>query len=115
MSEISRRTLLKASPLAGLASVLPAAAGAGDSEIVRSYRVWKDWVDWYDSPHDFSDAECDRLSALRYAEEDRIFAIPARDARDVLAKIMIASLEGEVDFSEADAASEILAEARAML
>lgn len=87
------------------------------SEISTLFAEWRVYREWCDRDREEDDAEHDRRSAARIAMEDRILALPSTDARDVLMKIMIASLEGDVPLGgNCDGFSgPIFAEARAMV
>lgn len=89
-------------------SVLP------ETEIMRAFRAWKESVD-RENAEGVTDEEGKRLSDLRFAAENSIFAMPALDGRDVLAKIMIASCEGDCDPTAHTHGDAIFAEAAKVL
>lgn len=114
---LNRRALLfSAAPAALGLPALTAADGQPESEIMRLFREWKAYLDWSDGPENASitDEESNRQGRVRFAIEHRIFAIPSRDARDVLAKILVITLLGEVCLGDDDGeySNPIIAEAR---
>ena len=117
LTHTTRRAVLASAPAIAAAAALPAVAAASapvlESEIMQAFRAWKIDLDRYDSST-FTADEGERLAALRYAEEDRILAMPARTAQDVLAKLVIISLGGEVDPTGHTHGDSVFAEARAL-
>lgn len=115
---MNRRSLLKALPAAVVAGAAPAAAlcvvpqespiAALHREIVRRHA-------FLNSDHGLSEEDFDSYNIETVAMADQIVDLPARNADDMLRKIMGYTINGDHDLSETDAARRIFAEARALV
>lgn len=120
---MNRRDLLRAGPALALPGAAPAAAfelpqetAQADTPVMTLFREWRQQHRLMDSLSGLSDDEYDEMSDVRAEIEARLFAEPARDFRDVCAKLLALSLDGADFMDDAhNSGRKICKEARALL
>ncbi len=124
-TQINRRTLLTAAPIAALSSALLAgdvnAAVAqvlaeSDTPVMRLFREWERLIetalrDGCTDDGNADDAYWDPVFDI----EGRIMVTPSQDARDWIAKALAKSNSGRVELDSSKYNPELWAEARAMV
>lgn len=116
-NQVSRRHLLGATPaiLAGLA--VPAVAES-ETPIIAKFREWERFWNYLNTDEavaSLTDEEFDDACQRRRDMECEIVAMPARDARDFLAKVLAETANGDHELPPFDRAPEFWAEARSFL
>lgn len=110
---VSRRALLKAAPAF---AILPAAAipaqAATETPVMRLFREWRPLAAWLNGPDGAAapEAEFNRVNLARLDLEDRMVAVPAQNAEDVLIKIATYT-----HFGEGEVPTQVWPEVRAMI
>lgn len=87
----------------------------GESPIAALHREIVRRNTFLNGDHGLSEEEFDAYNMETVALADRIVDLPARNADDMLRKIMGYTINGDHDLSEGDRAQRIFAEARALL
>lgn len=114
---MKRRDLMRLAPAALVVGASPAALAAvtvEESAIAAMLREITRRSAALDANHGMSDSDFDAASNALMKLADAIIDIPARDADDMLRKIMGYTVNGAHDISDGPAAEKIWAEARAL-
>lgn len=114
---LSRRSLLAAAPALALVGAVPAEATPADTPVMALFREWRAQHQLMESLSEtISDDDYVEMGSVRGEIEDRLFAEPAQDCRDVCLKLLALSLDG-VDFMDDghQTGLKIVKEARALI
>lgn len=119
LAEVNNEVLAEMARLAGMGVGVVADLAPPESDVIRLFHEWRDYIEWTNGPQfaDAGDDVTDRQGVVENAMADRMFALPSRDARDVLAKLLTLTLDGTVGFNDDGGkfSDPIVAEARAFV
>lgn len=118
-AQTSRRNLLKALPAVAVIPVVGAVPALAQTEtpVMRLFREHEAWNAYINGPDTRSMPDYEFNAVLtRYQDvEDRMMAEPARNAQDVLAKVLAWTDSGGFELPSPESKPEFWAEIRTML